>query len=62
MIKEIQRKLADDPRGFGEIYKLRGNVEEYKALHGALGLDYSVDVSRRVVLVRNCTALTGLVD
>jgi len=59
VVKVIDGKLRDMPDLLGELYRARGGVEEYIAVHEFLAIDFAVDKHRRLVLVRSCCALSG---
>jgi hypothetical protein len=58
-VRAIDERLRSDARTLGEVYRSRGAVEEYLAIHGFLAVDFAVDVARRFVLVRSCHTLSG---
>jgi hypothetical protein len=59
LIKSIDERLRQDPLSFGEVYRVRGTVEERLAVLEFLAVDFAIDTSRKFVLVRNCSALSG---
>jgi hypothetical protein len=58
-VRAIDERLRSDPQGLGEVYRSRGAVQEYLAVHGFLAVDFAVDQARKFVLVRSCRALSG---
>jgi len=57
---ELNDRLSRDPISVGEVYRRRGVVEEHHAVHAFLAIDFAIDKQRQFVLVRSCTALSGL--
>jgi hypothetical protein len=58
IIQAIDDRLRTNPREFGEIYRSRGPIEAYLAVHEVLAVDFAVDQSRKFVLVHSCHALS----
>jgi hypothetical protein len=54
----VDERLSLDPLGFGEVYRVRGAVEERLAALDFLAVDFAVDVQRRFVGVRTCHLLS----
>ena len=59
VLRTIDERLRSEPHSLGEVYRSRGAVEEYLAVHGFLAIDFAVDQARHFVLVRSCRALSG---
>jgi hypothetical protein len=59
LVKTLEARLIDDPLALGEVYRIRGAVQEHTAIHGFLAVDLGIDVQKKVVVVRTCTALSG---
>src|SRR5262249_51698570 len=60
VVKELDERLRQDPLQVGEVYRVRGAIEEHLAALEFLAIDFAVDKDRRFVLVRDCRALSGL--
>jgi lipopolysaccharide biosynthesis regulator YciM len=58
VVREIDDRLRHDPRSLGEVYRSRGAVEEFLAVHKFLAINFAVDTERKFVLVRDCHALS----
>jgi hypothetical protein len=58
LVRTIDERLRTEPHSLGEVYRTRGAVEEYLAVHGFLAVDFAVDQARKFVLVRSCRALS----
>jgi hypothetical protein len=56
--KAVDERLSLDPLAFGEVYRIRGAVEERLAVLEFLAIDIAVDVQRGFVLVRTCRLLS----
>ena len=59
VIRAIDARLRLDPVEFGEIYRLRGAVEEHHAVMDGVSIDFAVDKKKRFVHVRACSILSG---
>jgi hypothetical protein len=59
LITAINDRLRREPTAVGEIYRSKGNVEEYLAVCEFLSIDFAVDEQRKVVQVRVCRVLSG---
>ncbi len=58
IIRGINKRLTE-PLDFGEVYRVKGAVEERLAVQAYLSINFAVDIKRKLVLVRNCRALSG---
>jgi hypothetical protein len=56
--RAVDERLSLDPLAFGEVYRIRGAVEERLAVLEFLAIDFAVDAQRRFVLVRTCHLLS----
>ncbi len=56
--KAVDERLSLDPLAFGEVYRVRGPVQERLAVLDFLAIDFAVDAQRRFVLVRTCRLLS----
>ena len=59
VVRELDERLRQDPLLVGEVYRVRGEIEEHMAIHEFLAIDFAVDKDRKFVLVRDCRALSG---
>lgn len=59
VLRDLDARLAQDPLSVGEVYRTRKNIAEQLAVHEFLAIDFAVDQSRSLVLVRDCWALSG---
>jgi hypothetical protein len=60
LVREIDGRLRREPGAVGEVYRIRGAVEEYLAVVDVIAIDFAIDQQRRLVLVRKCrTFLEG---
>jgi hypothetical protein len=59
VVRELDERLRQDPLVVGEVYRVRGEIEEHMAVHEFLAIDFAVDKNRKFVLVRDCRALSG---
>src|ERR1700733_11463254 len=59
ILRELETRLAHDPLSVGEVYRKRGGIAEFLAVHGFLSIDFAVDETHNLVLVRKCRALSG---
>lgn len=57
--ERLDERLRHDPLAVGEVYRSRGPVDLHLAVDDFLAIDFAIDQSRRLVLVRNCVALSG---
>jgi hypothetical protein len=57
---DLNERLSRDPISVGEVYRSGGVVEEHHAVLAFLAIDFAIDKQRKFVLVRSCTALSGL--
>lgn len=58
LARAVDERLSLDPLAFGEVYRVRGAVEERLAVLAFLAIDFAVDVQRRFVQVRTCHLLS----
>jgi hypothetical protein len=56
--RAVDERLSLNPLAFGEVYRVRGAVEERLAVLDFLAVDFAVDVQRRFVWVRTCHLLS----
>jgi hypothetical protein len=59
VVRLIDDRLRQAPVEFGEVYRIRGTVEEHLAALEFLAVDFAVDTARKFVLVRKARALSG---
>lgn len=59
IVDDLNQQLKADPASVGEIYKNSPPVSQYAVVRVILSFDFAVDDSRKLVLVRRCTALSG---
>jgi hypothetical protein len=43
----------------GKVYRARGAIVEHLAIHDFLAIDFAADTKRKLVVVRDCHALSG---
>lgn len=60
VVRTVDERLRREPTTFGEVYRVRGPVGEYLAVHEFVAIDFAVDQQRQFVLVRDCRSLSGL--
>lgn len=58
VLQELNVKLLT-PLDFGEITWAKGNIIEHLAVHVFLSVNFAIDSERRLVLVKDCHALSG---
>jgi hypothetical protein len=59
VVRTIDDQLRQAPIAFGEVYHVRGTIEEHLAALEFLAVDFAVDTARKFVLVRKARALSG---
>ncbi len=56
-VRSIDSKLRQDPMQVGEVYRVKGAIQEFHAIHKFIAFNFAVDTKRRLVLVRKCYGL-----
>ena len=55
IVRALDERLRREPSAVGEIYRSRGPIEDYAAVHDSfLAINFAIDTLRKLVLVRRC--------
>jgi len=59
-IRVLDQRLRANPLLVGEVYRSKGGVAEHLAVHELVAIDFAIDAKRKIVVVRDARALSGL--